>query len=156
MQARVREAFKRLGDETSQASSSAVDSRVRVDTTCEGNSKATGAGADASANTGGREREKGTHWLVIDAGKERDVVLQEVWSHVKPLVKNGVWRYRLGGYDGVTSVGKIPKSYDYPIIYFVRNATLPDLGLAQRRSNSYLHGYTVHESGALRTQASPG
>jgi dTMP kinase len=58
MQARVREVFKRLGDET-EASSSAVDSRVRVDTTREGNSKATGAGADASANTGGEGEGEG-------------------------------------------------------------------------------------------------
>jgi dTMP kinase len=72
MQARVREAFKRLRDET-QASSSAVDSRVRVDTTCEGK----------------REREKGIRWLVIDAGKEMDVVSREMWGHVEPLVKNG-------------------------------------------------------------------
>jgi hypothetical protein len=66
MEARVREASKRLGDET-QASSLGADSPVRVDatTTRGGNSKVTGADAGASANTGGREREGGTHsgWL---------------------------------------------------------------------------------------------
>jgi dTMP kinase len=78
MQARVREAFKRLGDETTQASSLAVDSRVRVDATGKGNSKA----IDAA-------EESGTQWMVIDAGKERDVVSEEMWSHVEPFVKNG-------------------------------------------------------------------
>jgi dTMP kinase len=77
MQARVREAFKRLGDET-QASSLAVDSRVRVDATGEGNSKAIDA-----------VEERGTQWIVIDAGKERDVVSEEMWSHVEPFVNNG-------------------------------------------------------------------
>jgi dTMP kinase len=61
MQARVREVFGRLGDETSQASNRA----------------------------GEREREKGTQWMIIDAGKERDAVSEEMWSHVEPLVKNG-------------------------------------------------------------------
>jgi dTMP kinase len=64
MQARVREAVKRSGDET-QASSLASNSTVPE--------------ADSDANTAGRrEREKGTQWMVIDAGKERDVVSEEM------------------------------------------------------------------------------
>ena len=63
MQARVRQAFKRLGDETQSSSASS-------------HPKATG--------------DKGTQWLVIDAGKERDAVSEEMWSHVESLVKGGL------------------------------------------------------------------
>ncbi|KAJ2915311.1 hypothetical protein MD484_g5114, partial [Candolleomyces efflorescens] len=55
MQIRVREAFKRLGDEMTRVSS---------------------------------EKQE-TNWFVIDAGKEREVVSEEMWKHVKPLVKGG-------------------------------------------------------------------
>jgi dTMP kinase len=65
MQARVRETFKRLGDETetSQASNLAWE--------------------------GESESAKGAQWIVIDAGKEMDVVSREMWGHVEPLVRNG-------------------------------------------------------------------
>ncbi|KAJ2937084.1 hypothetical protein H1R20_g8, partial [Candolleomyces eurysporus] len=59
MQARVRQAFKQLGDETRTSSPTGVTA-------------------------------SGKQWLVVDAGKERDVVSAEMWSHVEPLVKSGL------------------------------------------------------------------
>ena len=66
MQPRVRQAFKRLGDETqTQAASSFSHSK------------------DIEVTTG-----SGTRWLIIDAGKERNGV-GETWARLR---LSGNWR----------------------------------------------------------------
>jgi dTMP kinase len=62
MQARVRQAFKRLGDETSSEQHQ----------------------SDGLA--------PGTKWIDIDAGKERDAVAEEMWASVQCLVRSGLTR----------------------------------------------------------------
>jgi dTMP kinase len=82
MQVRVREAFRRLGDEM-QASRLGDDTRApRLgDDTQTSSSSSSLASSDAN--------NPDTKWMVIDAGKERDIVSEEIWKHVEPLVSGG-------------------------------------------------------------------
>jgi hypothetical protein len=77
MQARVREVSKRLGDET-QASN--LYSKV----------------IDADLGWEREKGKKGTQWMVIDAGKKRDAVPEEMWSHIEPFVNGGGWEGPVG------------------------------------------------------------